>query len=470
MKRGEIIELTVESLGFEGIAIARHNGLVVHLRGGIPGERVRAKVHRTRRSYVEAEVVEILLSSPNRRQPPCPYAGECGGCSWQHIVYREQVAWKEHYVRELVERIGGVTADEYRPIIASPEEFGYRAKMEFTCSDRTWIPMQRWLSLEPTALERKRAAIGLHVRGRFDAVLDIDRCLLQDEHANTALAIIRQLVQSSGISCYNQRTRSGFLRNVVIRRTSLGERMLVLITQTPTEPSHYQFLNACRAALVERVPGLVSLIWGINDTPSPVAPGPFTVLAGRGYVLERIQGIEFRISAQSFFQANVPQLERFVNAVAELAGLSPHETAWDLYAGAGTLTLPLARHCAMIVGVESNPAATDDAKENAERNGITNARFLTADLHTKQAWTLLDAQPMPEVVVLDPPRAGVHPFLIEYLLQKLPPRLVYVSCNPATQARDLARLSPYYRVQTVQPIDMFPQTYHVESIALLIRS
>lgn len=470
MKRGEIVELTIESLGFEGIVIARHNGLVVHLQGGLPGERVRAQIHRTHRSYIEAEVVEIIQPSPARRQPPCPYAGECGGCSWQHLAYHEQLAWKERHVRNLLERIGGITAEEYRPIIASPEEFCYRAKMEFTCSDRTWIPKQRWLRMEPTALDRKRAAIGLHVRGRFDAVLDIDRCLLQDEHANTALAIIRQLVQSSGVPCYNRRTRSGFLRNVIIRRTSLGQRMLVLITQSPTEQSHHQFLNDCCAALIEQVPGLASIMWGINDTPSPVAPGPFTVLAGCDYILERIQGIEFRISAQSFFQVNVPQLERFVNAVIELVGLSHHETVWDLYAGAGTLTLPLARHCAAIIGVESNPAATRDAEKNAGRNGITNVRFLTADLHTKQAWTVLDALPLPDVVVLDPPRAGVHPLLLEYLLQKFPSRLVYVSCNPATQARDLARLIPYYRVQCVQPIDMFPQTYHVENIVLLIRS
>ncbi|MCS7000994.1 MAG: 23S rRNA (uracil(1939)-C(5))-methyltransferase RlmD [Bacteroidota bacterium] len=470
MKQAEVVELTVEALGFEGIAIARlDSGMVVHLRGALPGERVRAVISKHRRNYVEAQVLEILQPSPERRQPPCPYAGDCGGCTWQHATYREQLRWKQQHVRDAFERIGGIQVHEYRPILASPQEFGYRAKMEFTCSDRTWIPERLWKSLEPTAMERKRSAIGLHVRGKFDAVLDIERCLLQDDTANTAYALVRQLARSKGISCYNLRTRQGFLRNVVIRRTSIGETMVALVTQSPTSELQRAFIEECGLVLCTQVPTMASVIWAINDTPSPVAPGPYTVVAGRSYIREQVKGIEFQISAPSFFQANLWQLERFVTAVAEAAALSPDDQVWDLYAGAGTLTLPLARQCKQIVGIESNSAATADARANAERNGITNATFLTADLHQRQSWQLLDDLWEPDVVVVDPPRAGIHPIVVDYLLHRCPKRIVYVSCNPATQARDVALLQKRYHVSHLQPVDMFPQTYHIENIALLQR-
>lgn len=471
MKPGDTVELAVESLGFEGIAIARldGSGLVVQLRGGLPGERVRARIRRKRRSYVEADVTEIIEPSPSRRQPPCPYAGDCGGCTWQHADYTEQLRWKQQHVRDAFERIGGVRVEEYRPILPSPSEFAYRAKMEFTCSDRTWIPDRLWHSIEPNAMERKRAAIGLHVRGRFDAVLDIERCMLQDEVANEILAVVRRLVRSSGVSCNSHRTRDGFLRNVVIRRTGTDEAMLVLVTRSPQHEHERTFIETCASEATRAVPQLISVVWALNDTPSPVAPGPFTTLAGRDYICERVAGVEFRISAQSFFQANIAQLERFVGCVIESAALDGSETVWDLYAGAGTLTLPLARHCRQIIGVESNGAATADAIANAARNSIANAEFITADLHTESGWKILARLPDPDVTVADPPRAGMHPKLVEYLLQRLPRRIVYVSCNPATQARDVKQLAERYTVRSVQPIDMFPQTYHVENVAVLER-
>ncbi|MCX7930392.1 MAG: 23S rRNA (uracil(1939)-C(5))-methyltransferase RlmD [Chlorobi bacterium] len=470
MKPGELLELDVESLGFEGIAIARlDTGIVVQLRGGLPGERVRARIRRKRRSYIEGDVVEVIAPSPWRREPPCPYAGDCGGCTWQHAEYTEQARWKQQHVRDALERIAGVVVGKYHPLVVSPLEFGYRAKMEFSCSERTWIPNKLWESMEPTAMERKRSAIGLHVRGRFDAVLDIEKCLLQDEVANAILAAVRQRVRSSGVLCYNQRTREGFLRNIIIRRTSLNEAMLVLVTTSPQHESDHQLLNRCAHELPEIIPQLVSIIWAVNDTPSPVPPGPYQTLTGREYIRERLAGVEFRISAQSFFQANIPQLERFVACVIEAASLEGNETLWDLYAGAGTLTLPLARKCTRIIGVESNVHATTDARANAERNGITNAEFITIDLHSPAGWDVLDRLPQPDVVITDPPRAGMHPKLVEYLLRRKPQRIVYVSCNPATQARDVELLTACYHVTAVQPIDMFPQTYHVESIAVLQR-
>ncbi len=473
MKAGEVLELRIESLGFEGIGIARlhggdGDGLVVQLRGGLPSERVLARIRRRKRTYLEADVVEVLEPSPHRRTPPCPYAGECGGCTWQHLAYAEQLRWKEQHVRDAFERIGHCTVEEYRPIIPSPVEFGYRGKMEFSCSVRRWIPAKQWESMEPVAMERKQPAVGLHVRGRHDAVLDVERCLLLDDRGNALLAAVRELVIACSISCDDQRQRSGFLRNVIIRRSGLGEMMLVLITRSPRDETDRLFLERC-AELGARFSDAQSIVWGINDTLSPVPPGPFTLLSGREYIREKVTGIEFRISAQSFFQANVPNLERFVTAVLDAAHLAPTDVVWDLYAGTGTLTLPLAQRCTHVIGVESNVAATRDARANAERNGITNVTFITADLHDRSAWGQLDIVSEPHVVVLDPPRAGMHPHLTEYLRQRLPRRIVYVSCNPATQARDVAMLNHAYRVVAVQPIDMFPQTYHVESIAVLER-
>lgn len=469
MKVGSELELTIESLGFEGISIGRSNGFVVQVRGALPDERVRVRIRRKRRSYAEADVIEIIEASPQRRQPPCPYAGDCGGCSWQFAQYREQLRWKEQHVRDAFERIGHLQVEHYRPIIESPLEFGYRAKMEFTCSDRTWIPEQRWRSLEPMAIERKNAAIGLHVRQRFDAVLDIERCLLQDETSNELLAAIRQMVRSAGISCYSQRTREGFLRNIILRRSSIGEAMVVFVTTAPQRQSDEDVLVSIASTLTDRFALLKSVIWALNDTPSPVPAGPYRLLSGRAYIREVISGIEFRISAQSFFQANLAQLERFVGAVVEAADLAPDDTVWDLYAGAGTLTLPMARFCRSIVGVESNSAATDDAIATAQRNGIANAQFITADLHTTDGIAALDALPDPRVIVIDPPRAGMHRRLVDYICNRAPYRIVYVSCNPTTQARDIALMAEQYRVHAVQPIDMFPQTYHVENVAILER-
>lgn len=478
MKAGDVVQLRVESLGYEGIGIARlgggdsgrssSDGLVVQLRGGLPGECVRARICRRKRSYLEANVVEVLEPSPYRRTPPCPYAGECGGCTWQHLAYAEQLRWKEQHIRDAFERIGHCIVEEYCPIIPSPAEFGYRAKMEFSCSARRWIPAEQWESMEPVAIERKQPAVGLHVRGRHDAVLDIERCLLLDERGNALLAAVRELVTMCRVRCDDQRERSGFLRNVIIRRSGLGESMLILITRSPSEGPDRLFLDRC-VELGDRFPDVQSIVWCINDTLSPVPPGPFRVLSGRDHIREHIAGIEFRISAQSFFQANVPNLERFVLAVLDATNIAQCDVVWDLYAGTGTLTLPLARRCAYVIGIENNRAATTDAAANAARNGITNVAFITADLHDRTAWGQLDALPNPSVVVLDPPRAGMHPDLTENLRRRLPQRIVYVSCNPTTQARDIGVLQKEYRVVAVQPIDMFPQTYHVESIAVLER-
>lgn len=467
MKPGQLVDVTIDALGFEGISIGRLDGLVVHTRGALPGERVRVRIRRKRRSYVEAELVEILEQSDQRRQPPCPHVGDCGGCSWQFATYQEQLRWKERHVRDAFQRIGHIEVEQYLPIIESPREFGYRAKMEFTCSDRAWIPEHRWQRLEPVSMERKRPAIGLHVRGLYHAVLDIERCLLHDDAAAALYTAVRQLVRNANISCYNQRTKEGFLRTVTIRQSTLGEAMLVFMTTSPTCHEEEQFIRDCARVLGERFAYLQSVQWTVNDTPSPVAPGPYHVLHGRDYIREQLAGIEFRISAQSFFQANLAQIERFANTVVAAAALGPDDIAWDLYAGIGTLTLPLARTCKFIVGIESNPAAISDAIATASRNGITNATFHVADLHTSDGIATLDTLGRPRVIVIDPPRAGMHPRLVDYVRRCAPERIVYVSCNPTTQARDIALLVEQYRVRAVQPIDMFPQTYHLESVAVL---
>lgn len=469
MKHGEHIEVTVEALGYEGISIGRIDGRVVQMRGCLPGERVHARVHRVRRTYVEAELLEVLEPSQERRTPPCVHASDCGGCSWQFVSYQEQLRWKQQHVRGAFERIAKVAVDDFRPIVPSPGEFGYRAKMEFTFADRTWIPRQRWESLEPTALERKRPALGLHVRGRYDAVLAIEKCLLQDDSANTLLRVVYEHVLQHGISCYSERTHQGFLRNLIIRRSTLGEMMVIIVTQSPQLDCEKQFLEWIAHKLPIAVPGITSVVWALNDTPSPVPQGQWNVLAGSGYICERIYGIELRISPQSFFQANLALLEKFVQCVTEAVAATPKDVVWDLYCGIGTLTLPLAGYCRQIFGLESNDTAIRDAQLNAQINRLTNTQFLTADLHTRAGWELLEQLPLPEIVVIDPPRAGMHPILVENILQRQPHRIVYVSCNPMTQARDVAHLAQKYHVRSVQALDMFPQTYHVESIAVLER-
>lgn len=460
------VEIDIDSIGFEGVAVGRIDGVVYFVAGALPGERVRARVLRSKKRFVEAEVTEIITPSPMRQQPPCKHFGTCGGCKWQHLAYSEQTLWKRQHVMDAFERIGHVDVGTYHPTIACDPWFGYRNKMEFSFGGSKWLTNEQIASGQEFDMS---FALGLHVPGRFDKVLDVEHCMLQSDVGNQLLSATHRLAHKHGITAYHQRRHDGFARNLVIRTSATTDAvMAILITTTPTTDAERAFVDDWMRQGVQLPPGS-SLLHAVNDTWSPVAVGTIVQAEGPGVLEETSHGITYRISPFSFFQTNTFQLPNLVGVAIEAAGITSDDVVWDLYCGTGTLTLPAARKARHVVGAELVESSIADAKANAERNGITNVEFHTVDLHSPKATPVLSSFPKPDVVLIDPPRAGMHAMLVEHVLQVAAPRLVYVSCNPSTQARDCAMLSETYEVTDVTPVDMFPHTFHVESVALLRR-
>lgn len=458
------VEVDVTSIGSEGNAVGRVDEVVHFVKGALPGERVRALVRRTHRRYVECETVEVLQTSAHRVTPPCPHFGTCGGCSWQHLDYAEQVAWKSSTVRDALQRIGGAEHVNLLDPIGAPEQYGYRNKMEFSFSSAPWLTQAEIDSGE----EFDRSfALGLHVPGRFDKVRDMDACLLQSPVANTFLSNVRNLRSLRQTLAYNHRTHEGFLRHLIIRTSATTGALLgVLVTTTPMDGVERDCLQEFMQ-LFETLPDGSSLLTAVNDSHSPVAVGEVTQLCGPGFLEETTHGVTYRISPFSFFQTNTAQMHRLVEQALQAAALTSECTAWDLYCGTGTLTLPASNIAKHVIGAELVQSSIDDAQANATRNDITNVEFHALDLHAKHAIDVLRGFDVPDVIIVDPPRSGMHPQVVEHLLEVAPPRISYVSCNPATLARDYASLSATYTIDWVRGIDMFPNTSHVEAVAAL---
>ncbi|MEP7218507.1 MAG: 23S rRNA (uracil(1939)-C(5))-methyltransferase RlmD [Bacteroidota bacterium] len=470
LKKGEEVTLHADSAAFEGGCVARHNGMAVFVTGCVPGDTVRAMITKKRKRHAEARTLEVLEPSDVRVEPPCIYFGDCGGCKWQNLAYAEQLRWKRQHVEDAFQRIAGLEGVEVRPAIGCAEEYFYRNKMEFSFGD------QRWLTAREigTGLEMNRDfALGLHVPGRYDKVLDVHKCWLQSELSNNILNATRDFALERGLSIYNTRTHEGLLRNLVIRLSrASAEIMVILVTSDDADDVITDYAAMLRVA----VPEVTTLVQGVNRKKAQIAFSEETrVLYGPGTITETVAGNAFSISPFSFFQTNSLQADRLYREALAAAELNAGQHVWDLYCGAGTITLAAARSVASAVGIEINPVSIDDARVNAVRNGIANAGFIAGDLKDVMlrrgtddaANALLAARP--DVIITDPPRAGMHEDVVRAMLEVAPERIAYVSCNPATQARDCAILAELYTVEYVQPVDMFPQTYHVETVARLVR-
>jgi 23S rRNA (uracil1939-C5)-methyltransferase len=448
-KRGETIEIVIDDLAFGGEGVGRLDGYVMFVRGGLPGDRLRVRVVEARGRFGRGAIDAVLMPSPHRVEAPCPYFGQCGGCRLQHLAYPAQLAFKEKQVRDCLERLGGLPPFELRPIVPAPAPYGYRNKMEFTVA-------------EPGP------AVGLHVAERYDVVLDIERCLLQSEDMNALLDEVRRQVRARGLSVWEQRTERGLLRFVTLREgRNTGEAMVNVVASAPDVAA----LVPVAEALKTRVPAIASVVLNVNDTKSSVAIGSEEhLLLGRDHITESLSGVRFQVSANSFFQTNTVQAERLFAIAAEACALDGTETVLDLYSGTGAITLLLARHARHVYGIELSAAAVADATRNARANSIDNVTFLTGEVrHVLPA--LAGDGVRPSVVVADPPRAGFHPKALAALAGLAPARIVYVSCNPATLARDVGDLARQgYRLEWVQPVDMFPQTPHIEAVARLSRA
>jgi 23S rRNA (uracil1939-C5)-methyltransferase len=460
-KRGEILSLTIDDLAYGGEGVGRADGYVVFVPGGLPGDRLQVRLVQARSRFGRGAIEAVIEPSPQRVEAPCPYFGRCGGCRLQHVAYPAQLAYKTKQVADALERLGGLRDVPLRPIIGAEEIFGYRNKMEFTVARP-----RRGAGTEADSA-RGGLVVGLHETERYDAVLDIDRCLLQSDRMNALLAEARAFFVDRDLTVYEQGTGEGLLRFLMLREGQhTGELMTNVVTSAPAVSE----LAPLVARLQAREAGTTSVILNVNPKKASVAVGVEEhLLGGRDHIRERVGGLTFRVSANSFFQTNTRQAERLFDLVVESTGLTGTETVIDLYSGTGAISLLLARRARWVYGVELAQAAVDDAGANAAANGITNCTFLAGEVRFVLP-SLIAKGVTAEVVVADPPRAGFHPKALHALITLGARRIVYVSCNPTTLARDLGELSRGgYRVEWVQPVDMFPHTPHIEAVARLER-
>jgi 23S rRNA (uracil1939-C5)-methyltransferase len=445
------LELDVESLAYGGNGVARHNGFVVFVRRGLPGDRVLARVTKVKRSHAEALATEVLRPGPQRVEAPCAHYPACGGCRFQDLEYAAQLAQKESQVRDAFQRITGIAEPPLEPIVAcEPEIFHYRNKMEY--------------SFAPTP---DGLVLGLHRAGRWDEVLDISKCWLTTDFGNDVRDAIRSWAREEGLEAYSQADNTGYLRHLVVREGRNTGQALVQLVTAPGE----RFERAYLVDVLRAFPQVRSIHWSINDTPSEVTNLPSELLWGEGWLEEEIGGLRFRVRPNAFLQTNTAMAEKLYALAAEAAQLTGSETVWDLYCGIGTIGLSLARNALTVWGIEVSEESVACALENAELNDITNTAFFAGNVG-QVVQELLERSGAPEVVVVDPPRAGLAGKALRRLGEIGAPRLVYVSCNPTTLAGDVKVLRAEYGYELLRarPVDMFPHTPHVETVALLERS
>lgn len=465
LKKEIIIEdVTVSDAGAEGNAIVRVDGMVVFVPYAVPGDVIDLKIFKKKKNYAEGRVIALKQASPLRVEPKCSHFGSCGGCKWQSMSYDSQLKYKQQQVKDNLERLGRIDTSQMRPICGSDSIFEYRNKLEFTFSNK------RWLAAGEERKEGDPGAVGFHVPQVFDKVLPIDKCYLQREPSNAIRISLRDYAIENGIPFYDIRNHTGYMRNVVIRNTSTGELMVIVIV---AEDRH-EWLEPMMEYMREKFPEITSLMYIINnkmnDSYGDLEPH---VWSGQGYITEempRFKGgepLHFRINPKSFYQTNSEQAYKLYSYVAEFAELSGDETVYDLYTGTGTIAQFVADGCRKVVGIEYVEEAIVDARENASVNGFNNCIFYAGDMAKVLTDEFVEANGRPDVVITDPPRAGMHEKVVEQLLKMEPRKIVYVSCNPATQARDLALLSEKYKVGLIQPVDMFPHTQHVENVVEL---
>jgi len=454
--------VTIENMGAGGRAVARVEQVVVFVKDAVPGDVADLQVTRKKGRYMEARVVKYHRYSDRRSEPFCKHFGICGGCTWQHLPYSEQLRYKQQQVVDAFRHIAGIEIPEVEPILPSDRTTGYRNKLEYTFSNHRWLLPSE---ISPEKPLPHTNAVGLHVPGRFDKVVDIQTCHLQEEPTNQVRNHLRELALEKGLAFYDHRTNEGLLRNLIIRNSTLGEVMIILSVQYD-EPVVHELLESLKIGF----PGLTSLMYTINPKKNETLYDlDIRLYSGRDHIFEKLEDLTFRIGPKSFFQTNSLQALKLYRKTREFAALNGNETLYDLYTGTGTLGIFMARDAGNVVGIESVPEAIEDARINSEINGIRNTRFFAGDMKELLTSDFFSEHGNPEVIITDPPRAGMHPRVVQQILVSTPFRIVYVSCNPATQARDVEILGRKYFLRKIQPVDMFPHTHHVENIALLER-
>ncbi len=455
--------LEITTLAAEGKAIGHYEGMVVFVPMTVPGDVVDVQVRAKHRRFMEGVAVNFVKRSEMRCEPICEHFGVCGGCKWQNLPYEEQLRHKTVQVRDQLTRIGKLELPEISPCLGSAEQLYYRNKLEFTFADRRWLTYEEIAEggdITPTP------ALGFHVPNMFDKVLDIKKCYLQADPSNAIRDFVKQYCIENGYSFHNVREHQGLMRGIIIRTASTGDIMVSVVFNENDQPK----IKALLSALQEQFPQITSLIYFVNekwnDSLTDQTPICFS---GNDHIFEEMEGLRFKVGPKSFYQTNSAQAYELYKVTREFADLKPEDTLYDLYTGTGTIANFCARRCKKVVGIEYVPEAIEDAKVNSAINGIDNTTFYAGDMKKVLDNAFIARNGRPDVIILDPPRAGVDEPVIDVILNAAPQRIVYVSCNPATQARDLALMSGMYKVVAVQPVDMFPHTHHVENVVKLER-
>lgn len=455
-EKAEIIDI-----GSEGKAIARIDGIVVFTTHVIPGDIVDLQVIKKREKYQEARVVKIHTNSPDRIEAFCEHFEVCGGCKWQYLPYEKQLHYKQKQVYDQLRRIGKVVLPEIMPIKGSAHSTFYRNKLEFTFSNRRWLTLDEVRSGE---LFGDMNVLGFHVQGMFDKVLNINKCWLQPEPSNAIRNAIKEYAIANHLAFFDLRNKEGLLRNLIIRSTSSGEVMVIINffrDDTKKREALLQFV-------ADKFPEITSLLYVINEKGNDtITDQEIHVFKGRDHIIEVMEGLKFMIGPKSFYQTNSDQAYELYKIARDFASLSGDEVVYDLYTGTGTIACFVAARASKVIGIEYVPEAITDAEINARNNGIENTLFYAGDMKNILTNDFISQHGHPDVIITDPPRAGMHEDVINAILFAAPERIVYVSCNPATQARDIGMLSQHYKVTKVQPVDMFPHTHHVENVVLL---
>lgn len=473
MKKGDVIQIKVDRYAFEGKGIGRvsienapensePDSFIVFVNGAYPGDIVSAKIKKLKKTYAEAIVEEVISPSQQRVQPRCKYFGICGGCKQQDMDYTQQIAYKQEQVEDIFKHDGGLSDFKIENILPSENIFYYRNKMEFSFSEVQWLTV-----ISDENLSNKGFFVGLHVPNNFEKILDLDECFLQSELSSHILNYSREFFKKRHPSIYNTKIHSGYLRNLIIRQAQkTKDVMLNLVTFEENELLMKEFA----AAVTSKFSEITTVVNNISKKKASIAVGDYEIVYhGSGYIYDRIGNYKFRISANSFFQTNTIQAEKLYNTALEFADLNGNEIIYDLYSGAGTIAIYVSEFAKEVYGFESVESSIYDAKENLDINKIENVSFVQADLY-KSFLAFTNVLPKPDVIILDPPRGGMHSVTVKDVLELSPEKIVYVSCNPSTQVRDIKMfVEGGYKLIKIRPVDMFPHTYHIENVALLKR-
>lgn len=452
-------DIAIIDIAEEGKGVGKTDDLVLFVEKAIPGDVVDVELIRKKKSFGEGRIQTLKKASEYRVEPFCEHFGVCGGCKWQHMTYDAQLLFKQQSVENALTRIGKVDTSSMEPILASGQTEYYRNKLEYTFSNKKWLT-----TLDDNVEDMNMDALGFHVPGRFDKILNVSHCYLQEDPSNVLRNSVREFAVANALSFYDLRDHSGVLRNLIIRISSTGELMVIVVFAYPEEGQ----VELLMSFIKDKFPSITSLLYIINQKKNDtIFDQEIEIYNGRDFIYEEMEGLKFKVGPKSFYQTNSAQAYELYKITRDFAGLSGDELVYDLYTGAGTIANFVAKYAKEVIGVEYVPSAIEDAKINSEINGVKNTKFYAGDMKDVLTASFIAKHGKPDVVITDPPRAGMHTDVVARLLEMESPKIVYVSCNAATQARDLTLLAEKYDVVRIKPVDMFPHTQHVENVVLL---